>query len=133
MSALETNAAYSPVVVAPFCVVVMALDITFSEKLETGSPVQPVNERKLSTPRWRRRNNQWQFHLTIESIHVKPTHTFTAQTGSRVSPTRNVTSHNSGIDAKNFISSANPVLFSNVDRSGSASAILESVSTSGIL
>lgn len=59
--------------------------------------------------------------------------TFTAHTGSLVSPTRNVTSHNSGIDAKNFMSSASPVLFSKVDKSGSAeSARPERVNTSGI-
>lgn len=45
--------------------------------------------------------------------------TFTAQTGSRVSPTRNVTSQSSGIEAKNFISSASPDLFSKVDSDSS--------------
>lgn len=59
-------------------------------------------------------------------------YTLTAHTGSLVSPTRNVTSHNSGIDAKNFISSASPVLFSNVDKSGSASANPDRVNTSGM-
>lgn len=44
----------------------------------------------------------------------------TAQTGSLVSPTKNVTSHSSGIDAKNFMSSARPDLFSKVLRSGSS-------------
>uniref|UniRef100_A0A182J450 Uncharacterized protein n=1 Tax=Anopheles atroparvus TaxID=41427 RepID=A0A182J450_ANOAO len=57
---------------------------------------------------------------------------FTAHTGSRVSPTRNVTSHSSGIEARNFMSSARPDLFSNVERSGSASAMPESGNTSGI-
>lgn len=46
--------------------------------------------------------------------------TLTAQTGSRVSPTRNVTSQSSGIEARNFMSSARPVLFSNMDMSGSS-------------
>jgi hypothetical protein len=80
--------------------------------------------------------------------------TLTAHTGSRVSPTRNVISHlkkmkdikmctnassskndsySSGIDAKNFKSSAKPVLFSNIVKSGSSAAIGPSlVSTSGI-
>ncbi len=58
--------------------------------------------------------------------------TLTAQTGSLVSPTRKVTSHNSGIEAKNFMSSASPVLFSNVDRSGSTSGSPDNVNTSGI-
>lgn len=48
---------------------------------------------------------------------------FTAHTGSLVSPTKKVTSQSSGIDAKNFMSSAKPDLFSNVLKSGSASAI----------
>lgn len=60
--------------------------------------------------------------------------TLTAQTGSRVSPTKKVTSHNSGIDAKNFKSSANPVLFSNIVKSGSSAANGPSlVKTSGIM
>lgn len=58
--------------------------------------------------------------------------TLTAQTGSRVSPTRKVTSHSSGMEARNFMSSASPVLFSNVDRSGSASAMPSSIKASGI-
>lgn len=60
--------------------------------------------------------------------------TFTAQTGSRVSPTKNVTSHSSGIDARNFISSARPVLFSNMDMSGSSMYVEDVEATgSGIL
>lgn len=61
--------------------------------------------------------------------------TFTAHTGSLVSPTKNVTSHNSGIDARNFMSSAKPVLFSKVDKSGSIwqSARPDKVNTSGIV
>lgn len=44
----------------------------------------------------------------------------TPHTGSLVSPTRNVTSHNSGIEAKNFRSSAKPDLFSNNVKSPSS-------------
>lgn len=54
----------------------------------------------------------------------------TAHTGSLVSPTRKVTSHSSGIDARNFMSSARPVLFSNVDKSGSSTR--STAITSGI-
>lgn len=64
-------------------------------------------------------------------------YTLTAQTGSRVSPTRKVTSHSSGMEARNFMSSARPVLFSNVDQStsltsGSGVAKPGSGSTSGM-
>lgn len=46
--------------------------------------------------------------------------TLTAHTGSLVSPTKNVTSQSSGMEARNFMSSARPVLFSNIDMSGSS-------------
>lgn len=45
--------------------------------------------------------------------------TLTAQTGSRVSPTRNVMSHSSGMDARNLRSSARPDLFSKIDSDSS--------------
>lgn len=48
---------------------------------------------------------------------------FTAHTGSLVSPTRKVTSHSSGMDARNFMSSARPVLFSKVEKSGSSDSV----------
>ena len=41
----------------------------------------------------------------------------TAQTGSLVSPTKNVTSHSSGIEAKNLMSSDNPSMFSKMLKS----------------
>lgn len=66
------------------------------------------------------------------STGIRELHTLTAQTGSRVSPTRKVTSQSSGMEARNFISSANPVLFSNVERSGSASAMPSRIKASGI-
>lgn len=88
---------------------------------------------------------QWpDFQHARTSIYHQPAHwhtrthshthtpTLTAQTGSRVSPTRKVTSHSSGMDARNFMSSASPVLFSNVDRSGSASAMPGNINASGI-
>ena len=46
---------------------------------------------------------------------------FTAQTGSLVSPTKNVTSHNSGMEARNLMSSANPDLFSKMLESSNVS------------
>ncbi|KAE9535071.1 hypothetical protein AGLY_008363 [Aphis glycines] len=63
---------------------------------------------------------------------------FTAHTGSLVSPTKKVTSHNSGILARNAISSARPFLFSNtlwsssssVDSMSPCSLIIYNISTS---
>lgn len=50
-----------------------------------------------------------------------------------VTPTKNVTSHSSGMEARNFKSSARPDLFSNIVKSGSSAAIGPSlVRTSGI-
>lgn len=46
----------------------------------------------------------------------------TPHTGSLVSPTKNVTSHSSGMEAKNFKSSAKPDLFSNKVSSPSSPA-----------
>lgn len=59
--------------------------------------------------------------------------TLTAHTGSLVLPTKNVMSHSSGIEAKNFMSSPRPALFSNIDQSGSTSGIPPVCRTSGIL
>ena len=56
----------------------------------------------------------------------------TAQTGSLVSPTRKVTSHNSGMEAKNLISSARPDLFSNMLVSSSGSSKPGGKITSGV-
>jgi hypothetical protein len=60
--------------------------------------------------------------------------TFTAHTGSRVSPIRKVTSQSSGMDAKNLRSSASPDLFSKMEKSGSSAAAIgpSLVSTSGM-
>ena len=62
---------------------------------------------------------------------------FTAHTGSLVSPTRKVTSQSSGMLARNFMSSARPLLFSNVLKSDSslccgASAMMALLAASGI-
>lgn len=62
---------------------------------------------------------------------LHPTLTLTAQTGSRVSPTKKVTSHSSGIEARNFMSSARPDLFSNIDMSGSSMYADEDVEATG--
>jgi hypothetical protein len=71
---------------------------------------------------------QQEKHFVIPHLLLAAKTALTAQTGSLVSPTKNVTSHSSGIDARNFMSSARPDLFSNVLRSGSslsASAIVK--------
>ena len=61
--------------------------------------------------------------LSIVNIYLDLAHrtAFTAQTGSLVSPTKNVTSHNSGMEARNLMSSANPDLFSKMLESSNVS------------
>lgn len=128
MNVLRIIEAYSHVVVVPSCAVVTVLGTTFFEIHENVQLRPPENKNKIQEI-FDHFFVHKMFYLNTKILQL----TLTAQTGSRVSPTRNVTSHSSGIDAKNFISSARPVLFSKVDRSGSASAILDMLNTSGMI
>lgn len=111
-NASGTDAVYFHVAADLSCAAVTAPGTIAFERLATGPPTQPVEKRE------REREMRGYNHKMMTMEIILPT--FTAQTGSRVSPTKNVTSHSSGMEARNFISSARPVLFSNIDMSGSS-------------
>lgn len=108
---------------------VMVVDTAFYEIYVSELPRPPEKREKIHVKYFRQQFGK----INHFNAPIKNYNTLTAHTGSRVSPTKKVTSHSSGMDAKNFKSSANPVLFSNIVKSGSSASGPSLVKTSGIL